>query len=240
MFHHTLVLGVVSSLLATAALAHPDIRAGHRELGNVAKFAATARAEVVPDEAVVTLSASHQGPDVAAATRDVLQEVDAALRSIAGVPGVVAETTGFQTTRDYRFVNGAQVPDGWTVRDEITLKSANFKALGELTGRLARTLHVEGTSNRISSGLRERVEQSLTAKAIAAFRAKAATVTREFGLHRYALLTIDVGALQGDRSMPRPPYPIVAAQRVMAAAPLPIAPGESPLSVTVSGAIRME
>jgi predicted secreted protein len=240
MFHPTLVLGVVGSLLATAALAHPDIRTGHREVANIAKFAATAREAVVPDEAVVTLSASHQGTDVAAATRDVLQEVDDALRSVAGVPGVVAETSGFQTIRDYRFVNGAQVPDGWTVRDEITLKSAHFKPLGELTGRLARTLHVEATSTRISSGLRERAERSLTAKAIASFRAKAATVTREFGLHRYVLLTIDVGSLQGDRSMPRPPYPMMTAQRAMTASPLPIAPGEAPFSVTVSGSVRME
>lgn len=240
MFHRTLVLGVVGSLLATAALARSNARFCHRDVRNTAKLAATAREEVAPDEAVVMLSASQQGPDVAAATREVLHKVNDALSLISGVPGIVAETAGFQTIRDYHFVNGAQVPVGWTVRDAITLTSGHFKALGDLTGRLARTLHVEATSTRVSSGLHERVERSLTAEAIAAFRAKAARVTSEFGLQRYALRAIDIGPLQGDRSMPRPPYPMIASQRAMATAPLPIAPGESPLSVTVSGSIRMK
>ena len=157
MFHHALLLGIAGSLIGTAAVAHSDPPSCNPDFGNTVKLAATARAEVIPDEAVITLGAIAHGSDVAAATQDVSRQVSDAIAAIAHAPGVVVETTGFQTNRDYRFVNGVQVPDGWTVRDQLILRSRHFKALGDLTGRLSRTLHVEATGTRMSTGLRERV-----------------------------------------------------------------------------------
>ena len=243
MFHRWLVVGVFGSLIGTTALAAPAIHPCDRDTGNTATLAASARETVIPDEAAITLSASEHaahGKDVAAATRRVLRTVRAAIALAAATPGIVAATTGFQTIRDYRFVSGTQVPDGWWVRDEIVLTSRHLNALGDLTGRLSTTLHVEAMSTRISSRLRERVERSLTKKAIASFRAKAANVTRDFGLQRFGLCTIDVGGLEGDRAIPRPVNPMLAAARVAAGSPLPIAPGQATLSVTVSGSIRMQ
>ncbi len=240
MFRRWIVLGVAGSLLGTAALAGPDVHPCDRDAGNTATLAVTAREPVIPDEAVISLSASEHGQDVAAATQDVLRTVHDAIALAAATPGIVTATTGFQTRRDYRLVNEVQIPDGWTVRDEIILKSRRLEALGDLTGRLSKTLHVEATSTRISNGLDERVGRSLTASAIASFRAKAASITRGFGLQRYGLCTIDVGRLQEEPSFPRPVYPMMAAPRAGAEYPLPIAPGETTLSVTVSGSIRME
>ena len=240
MFRRTLILGIAGTLVGTVALARPEGRTCAPQIGNTASLAATARETVVPDEAVVTLSAIEHGTDVAAATREVLRRVNEAIAVVATVRGIVAETTGFQTMRDYRVVNNAQVADGWTVRDEIVLTSVDFKALGQLTGRLARTWQVESTSTRISSGLRERVERSLTDQAIASFRARAARITSDFGLHHARLCTLDVGQLQGDRSLPRPMYSTLAVQRATVEPPLPIAPGRTTLSVTVSGSVRME
>ncbi len=243
MFRHCLVVGIAGSLIGTAAFARPSVQACDPGAGNTARLAAIARESVIPDEAAITVSASEHaahGKDVAAATRRVLRTVKAAAALAAATPGIVAETTGFATIRDYRFVNGAQVTDGWWVRDEVILTSRHLTALGDLTGHLATTMHVEATSTRISSRLRDRVERSLTKRAIASFRAKAASVTRDFGLHRYGLCTIDVGRLQGDRAIPRPVFPMLVARRSAPAAPLPIAPGRATLSVTVSGSIRMD
>ncbi len=240
MIRLALVLGVLGALTGSAALARSDAHVCDAGNGNTARLAATAREDVVPDEAVVTLSASEHGQDVAAATQQVLRRVNDAIALVSGARGIVAETTGFQTTRDYRFVNNSRIPDGWTVRDEIVLTSRRLSELGDLTGRLSKTLHVEATSTRLSNGLRERVERSLTAKAIASFRARAASVTSDFGLHRFGLCTIDVGRLEGDRSIPRPVYPMMTARTTATESPLPIAPGRSTLSVTISGSIRME
>ena len=200
---------------------------------------AVARSEVKPDRAVATLAAVRQGSDAAALNVEVARLLDAAVEAAHATAGVAVQTGGFQTAPRYRTVSGQSEQDGWTVRAQLILKSADFVALGHLLGQLAQTLQVEGTGTEISGDLQAREQTQLTKMAIGQFRARAQATAHEFGYRDYALRDVSIGNLQGLTPAPRPMFrALVSASS--AEVPVPIEAGVYTLTVSVQGSVQLQ
>ena len=204
----------------------------------VLQLEARASVEVVPDRTVALLAAVAQGSDLAALNADVASRIDAALRRAGAVQGVQASTGGITTQPRWVDTGGTARQDGWTVRAELRLRTADAAALARLLGQLGATLQVESVSSDLSAQLRERELEHLSALAIAAFRARAQSAARDFGYSSYTLGSVHLGDLQGAEPQPRP---LLMAMRSGPGAPPPMAvqPGARELSVSVDGSVRL-
>ncbi len=208
-------------------------------VGDALTLDATVSTEVIPDLAVITLAAEAQGVDAAPITREVQQIINAALAQARATSGVEARTGSFATTQRW---NDKGVREGWTVRAELILKAKDFGILGTLAGKLAQQkLLIIGSGFELSRELREREEQSLIERGIAAFRSKAQTASRAFGFSKYTLREVNLGSITGDA---RPIQPKVFAMRAAGstaadAEPLAIEGGKVTLTLTVNGSILM-
>lgn len=200
---------------------------------------ATVATEVVPDLAVVTLAAEAQGADAGSITREVQQAINAALAQAKATAGVEARTGAFATNQRW---NSKGARDGWTVRAELILKAKDFAVLGTLAGKLAQQkLMIVGSGFELSRELRDREEQALVERGIAAFRSKAQTGSRAFGFASYGLREVNLGSISGDA---RPIEPKMYAMRAAAAPatdapPMAIEGGKVTLTLTVNGTVLM-
>ncbi len=234
---------LLTALLATTLLFSLPAAAQNATAGNATRDAltldATVATEVIPDLAVVTLAAEAQGVDAAPITREVQQIINAALGQAKATAGVEARTGAFATNQRW---NSKGARDGWTVRAELILKAKDFAVLGALAGKLAQQkLMIVSSGFELSRELREREEQALIERGIAAFRSKAQTASRAFGFGSYALREVNLGSISGDA---RPIQPKVYAMRAAAAPaaeaePMPIEGGKVTLTLTVNGTVLM-
>lgn len=228
------LLALVAALAPALALAQAPERSAARDL---LSLEATVTAPVTPDTATVLMSAERQGADAAAATSEVNQLLTAALREAKATPGVQASSAGFSTWPRYD-AKGQRT--GWVVRGDLLLKSRDFAALGKLAGRLASTMTVQSNGFEVSAELKDREEQQLIERGLAAFRAKAATASRALGYSSFTVSQVNLGAaqLQGGPG----PRPVLMQARAMVqadAAPMPIEGGQTLLSLTVNGTVLM-
>lgn len=234
---------LLTALLATTLLFSLPAAAQNAMAGNATRDAltldATVATEVIPDLAVVTLAAEAQGVDAAPITREVQQIINAALGQAKATAGVEARTGAFATNQRW---NSKGARDGWTVRAELILKAKDFAVLGALAGKLAQQkLMIVSSGFELSRELREREEQALIERGIAAFRSKAQTASRAFGFGSYALREVNLGSISGDA---RPIQPKVYAMRAAAAPaadaePMPIEGGKVTLTLSVNGTVLM-
>ena len=228
----TLLLAMQSALAQNMMPAHAPLR-------DALTLDATASTEVIPDLAVITLAAEAQGTDAAPITREVQQIINAALAEAKATTGVEARTGAFATNQRW---NKQGVRDGWTVRAELILKGKDFAVLGTLAGKLAQQkLMIVGSGFELSRELREREEQSLIERGIAAFRSKAQTASRAFGFSKFTLREVNLGSITSDA---RPMQPKVFAMRAASspaadAEAMAIEGGKVTLTLTVNGSILM-
>ncbi len=229
----------LSFLLFTACASAQSVSPASHPLRDALTLDATAAAEVIPDLAVITLAAEAQGVDAAPITREVQQIINAALAQAKATAGVEARTGAFATNQRW---NKQGVRDGWTVRAELILKGKDFAVLGALAGKLAQQkLMIISSGFELSRELREREEQALIERGIAAFRSKAQTASRAFGFGKFTLGEINLGSISGES---RPMQPKIFAMRASAAPaadaePVAIEGGKVTLTLTVSGSILM-
>lgn len=232
-----LMASFLSATITAAALAQsvvPTLLAR-----DVLTLDATVATDVIPDLAVITLAAEANGIDAAPITREVQQAINAALAQAKATAGVTAQTGAFTTHQ--RFGN-AGVRDGWTVRAELILKAKDFAVLGTLAGRLAQQkLMIVGSGFELSRELRDREEQALIERGIAAFRNKALTASRAFGFGNFTLREVNLGSINGDARPIQPKAFSLRAAAVSAAdaEPMAIEGGKVTLTLTVNGSIVM-
>ena len=128
--------------------------------------------------------------------------------------------------------------DAWQSRAEIMIESKNIAALSELSNKLI-TLGMEVGSLRFSLSPETQIlaEKRLNQAAVAAFREKASTMTKLFGMTQYDIVDI---TLFSNTPVPYNLMPLQAG--ILADSPrqaMPISAGESTVTVTISGRIRM-
>jgi predicted secreted protein len=127
---------------------------------------------------------------------------------------------------------------GWTGSAELVLEGRDFPRISQTAGRIT-TMTLAGVSFGLSREQRAKVETDAQAVAIERFKAKAAELARGFGFNSYSLREVAVNANEPG-FMPRMRMAAQEARVASAAdASVPVEPGRSAVTVTVSGSVQL-
>jgi len=222
----------VMALSVTAALAADPVAPS-----GVVALTATATIEVTRDLMAVTLSTTREGADASGVQASLKQALDAALleaRGVARAGQIDVRTGSFSMNPRY---SPKGLLNGWQGTAELVIEGRDLPGIGQLAGRI-QSMTIARVSQGLSREQREKTEGSVTAQAIARYRAQAAEVTKQFGYASYSVREVSVNSNEQGGG----PEPMMMRARVFAAAadaPLPVEAGQTSVSVTVSGTVQM-
>jgi predicted secreted protein len=204
---------------------------------NVLQLQASGTVEVQQDLLMMTLTVSRDGSDPAAVQNQLKAALDAALAEAKrnAQPGQLDVRTGNfalypRHNRDGRI-------GGWTGTAELVLEGRDFARITQTAGRI-NTMTLGGVSFGLSREQRAKVEGDAQAQAIERFKARATELARGFGFTGYTLREVAVNANEPGFA-PRMRMAAQEARAPAADAPVPVEPGRSAVTVTVSGSVQL-
>lgn len=203
----------------------------------VVSLTASANVEVPKDLMTVTLTTTRDGQDANTVQAGLKQALDAALAEAkkAAKPGQVDVRTGNFSLYP-RYTNKGVI-SGWQGTAELVVEGRDMPALGQLVGRIS-SMTIGRVGYGLSREARERNESEVSARAIAAYRAKAGEIAKQFGYGSYVIREVNVQA----NEQPGNIIPMARAQMMSKSSddsPLPIEAGKAQVVVTVSGTVQM-
>lgn len=228
------------ALAAAGALfaAAPARAATEARPENLVNFSANASVEVTQDLLSITLQAVREGQDAGQVQAQLKAVLDAALaeaRKAAQAGAMEVRTGGFSLYP--RYGKEGRI-NGWQGQAELVLQGKDGQRVAQTAGRLS-AMNITSVGYSVSRELADKHEAEVTAQAIQKYRARAGELARQFGFSGYTLREVAVqsGAEGGG---PRPVM-MRAAKAEMAAAdaPLPVEPGKSLVSASVSGTVQL-
>ena len=205
---------------------------------NLLSLAANASVDVTQDLLSVTFSTTREGADAGAVQSQLKQALDEALaeaKKAARPDQLDVQTGSFSLSPRYAPKGGIT---GWQGTAELNVEGRDLAAISALTGRIT-TMTVQRVSFGLSREARQKVEGTVAADAIAAFRAKAALYAKQFGFAGYDIREVNVST----NDLPPRPYPVMRmkAQAMSASSDaLPIEAGKGSVSATVNGSVQMK
>ena len=204
---------------------------------NVLQLQASGTVEVQQDLLQMSLSTARDGTDPSAVQAQLRSALDAALAEVRKTvqPGQLDVRTGNfalfpRHNREGRI-------SGWSGTAELILEGRDFPRITQAAGRV-QTMTLGGVSFGLSREQRARVETQAQAQAIERFQAKAAELARGFGFSGYTLREVAVNASEPGFA-PRLRMAAQEARAAAADAPVPVEPGKSAVTVTVSGSVQL-
>ena len=204
---------------------------------NVLQLQASGTVEVQQDLLMMVLTVSRDGSDPAAVQAQLKTALDSALAEARrnAQPGQLDVRTGNfalypRHGRDGRI-------SGWTGTAELVLEGRDFARITQTAGRI-NTMTLGGVSFGLSREQRAKVEGEAQAQAIERFKARAAELARGFGFTGYTLREVAVNANEPGFA-PRMRMAAQEARLAAADAPVPVEPGRSAVTVTVSGSVQL-
>lgn len=235
-------LGAALSTLALAAAAESPAPPQ-----NVVSLSATATVDVPQDWLTVVFSTTREGSDAGAVQAQLKQLLEAALAEArkAAKPGLVeVRTGGFSLQPRYappspRAAAAGQPGSiaGWQGTAELIVEGRDTQAIAQLTGRVP-GLSIARVGFSLSREARQKVEGEVTAQAIEQFRARAMTVSRQFGFTGYTVREVSVGT-DSPGGGPVPMMRMQASRAMADEAALPAEAGKTSVNATVSGSVQM-
>lgn len=206
---------------------------------NVVTISAIGQVEAAQDWLSVTLTSTRDGADAAVVQTQLRQAVDAALAAVkpqAAAKQLEVRSGSFGVYP--RYGSNGRI-SGWQGTAEVVIEGRDFTRISTAAAK-ASTMGVGQMAFSLSRESQLRLEADAQALAIERFKARADEVAKGFGFGSYGLREVVVNSAdQGER-------PVFA--RAMAAspkasmasdAPVPVEPGKSQVSVTVSGSIQL-
>ena len=236
-----LAASVVCGAVTTTAQAQTAVMAPPH---NVVQLTAAGSVEVAQDLLVITLSATEEGGNAAAVQKRLQQVVDAALATVR--PQVQPEAMEVRTSGFNVFPRTASKDGkiaGWQGRAQLVLQGKDFdritstaaKVQGMQVGQVAFGLSKEG---------RAKVEGEAQSLAIEQFKAKAASLSKAFGLGGYSLREVSVNSHEaGMPAYARNGAMLKASMADSSAsesAPLAVEAGKTVVEVQVSGSVQLK
>ena len=220
--------------LAAAALAAPAQVLPPPQ--NVLQLQSTGTIEVQQDLLQMTLSTGRDGTDPAQVQSQLRAALDAALAEAKrnAQPGLLDVRTG--NFAIYPRNNREGRITAWTGTAELILEGRDFPRITQTAGRI-QTMTLAGVSFGLSREQRAKVEGEAQAQAIERFKAKAGELAKAFGFAGYTLREVAVNTNEPG-FMPR--MRMMAQDAKMASAEaVPVEPGKSAVTVTVSGSVQL-
>jgi len=204
---------------------------------NVLQLQTSGTVEVQQDLLQVRLTTARDGTDPAGVQGQLKTALDAALAE--------ARKTAQPEQMDLRTGNFAIYPrnnregkiTGWTGTAELVLEGRDFARITQAAGRI-QTMTLGGVSFGLSREQRTKVEGDAQAQAIERFKAKAADLAKAFGFGGYTLREVAVNA-SDPGFQPRMRMMAQDAKAASAESAVPVEPGKSAVTVTVSGSVQL-
>ena len=204
---------------------------------NVISLSASATVDVTKDVLSIAFGTTREGSDAGAVQSQLKQAVDAALveaRKVAK-PGLIDVQTGnFALYPRYSPKGGIS---GWQGSAELIIEGKDITGIAQLSGRIT-SLSIQRVGFSLSREAREKVEAEVTAQAIARFRAKAESISKQFGFGNYAIREVTVSS---DEQGTINAAPMMRAQFSKASGDdvLPVEAGKAKVTANVSGSVQM-
>lgn len=207
----------------------------------VLTLSATATTEVPQDWMRLSFAVQREGSDAISVQAQLKQAVDAALAEArkGAKPGQLeVQTGGFSIYPRYGQKGNIT---GWQGRSELVVEGRDMAGIGALSGRIG-TMTIAQVSYSLSREAREAVEASVSAEAIARFRARASEQAKLFGYGGYSLREVNTSNEAG--GAPVPMFRAGAVAKGMSSSadgePLAVQAGKESVSATVSGSVQLK
>ena len=218
---------VLSLGLAQAAEATPEVPLLRRD--------AQAQREITEDIATAVFFVERDGPEAAPLQSEVNPVLQAALTELGRKPALQVRSGRYLTQPRYGRTGRIE---GWRVRAELIAESREIAAVSEATALLAGRMNVGSIGFRLSAEARQRAERELTTEAASELFAKARTAAQALGFADVALVEANLS------SSGHPGVPVMRAAMAKdalsaEAAPVPLEPGRSQVSVGFNGSFRL-
>lgn len=205
-------------------------------LSRILVFSASASTEVLQDWVSLSLAQQVEAADAAQVQRQLKQVLATALeraREQASAGQLEVSTGALQVSPRYGS-NGRL--NGWAGRAELILAGRDLAGIASLAGKVE-GMTISQVRWSLSPALRQQAEDQAQAQAVQRFRAKARSLTEQFGFKDYSLREIQVS----EDGAGRPVQPLMS--RSMAAvadgAPVPLEAARTTVNVTVSGSVQL-
>lgn len=202
-------------------------------------FSTEVARETANDQLNATLSIELSDKDAGRLAQQLTAATNDALKKAASYPQVKTSSGNQHTWPIYgNTLTSTSKLESWRGRAEIRIESRDFKAAGELIGKLQEKLQLNGIHFSVAAETRRKLEDSLTAEAIDSFRTRAVAVQKAWGAKGYKLVQMSLGTAGGGAPQPV----MMRATKMMdeAAATPEFAGGETRLTVNVSGSIELQ
>jgi predicted secreted protein len=198
---------------------------------NLVTLQARAASTVDNDLLAVTMTARAEANTAAEAAATVNETMIRAAALIDEVDGIAYQTMNYQTTP--RHQNRAIV--GWSVNQQISLKSRNIEALTALVGTLQKLLNVSALQFEVGPERRKEAHDRLITEALSSFSEKARLVASALGAKDFRLVNLSI-----DEDGAAPLRRDFGMETALSHAAAPeVAAGESRVSVSVRGSIQL-
>lgn len=173
------------------------------------------------------LQATASGKNTAELADAVNKKTHWALQQVHAVQGVQIQSNEYQTQPDY--TDGKR--SGWTVKQNLQITATNLTDFDRVLGKLQSRLELVSLKSEPALAARDAAEQVASHQAIARFRKRAMAACGDFG---YADMRLNTVQILAKRASTVPGVMMAATAR----SPVESAPGESALSVEVSGSVQ--
>ncbi len=232
--HGWLLPGLAASCLAAAAFPGLASAAEPQAGPPLLRLDAQVQREVTEDIAVAVFFVERDGAQpqpLQAAVNPLLQE---ALTELKRDPALQVRSGRYLTQP--RYGRDGRI-EGWRVRAELIAESGEIAAVSRATATLAGRMNVGSIGFRLSDRTRRQAERALIDEAAAQLYERARAAARALGFEGVELLE---ATLSSGGSAPMPVMRAAMAQAAAAeAAPVPLEPGHSVVSVGIHGTLRL-
>lgn len=201
--------------------------------GATIELSAEASGQAINDFGTATAYFEATGSEPSALSQTVNKRIATALEIARKHDAVRTRSSGLNTYPVYS--RDGQRIESWRMRAELMFESGDIAALSTLLGELQGTVAVSNLSMQPSRSTRDQTADQLATEAIRAFEARAANIAATFGKqYRIRTLSIHYGG------MARPMMGMMRSASADFAAPaMQVEPGESEITVNVSGSIEL-
>lgn len=226
-------LAPVAALLLSAASGICAAQDRAPDAAPILRLEAQASREVVEDGAYAVFFVEREGPQPGALQSEVNRVLESALADLRSDAALQVRSGGYATHP--RYTREGRV-DAWRVRAELIADSSEIAAISRATATLSGRMNVGSIGFRLSPEKRAETERALTGEAAERFYDRARAAARALGFADIELVeaTFATGAPGHPAPLPR-----AMAASVADAAPVPLQPGRTQVSVTFSGAVRL-
>lgn len=228
-----LALPLLALLLSTPAAAAPAVSASPAGDTTTIDLAAEASRPAANDLTRATVFAEATGATPSELSRRVNGLIAEGLKTAKAYSSVKTQSGA---SHSYPVYGKGNRIEGWRMRSELTLETADTTALSDLLGKLQASLGVASLSMLPAPETRKKAENEAMVDALAAFKARARVIADALG-KPYRIKHLSISS----NGAPRPlPFMRAAAMASAdAAAPMPVEAGDTLVTANVSGQIEL-